>query len=100
MKAGRHRRASKAEARLSLRSGMNELTLTLQHAEELHEQVQVTATRNGKDLGSSLTHVRASAGDNEYFDAAMRAPLLKRIAEALDKRIEIRFMPIKPLKTA
>ena len=26
-------------------------------------------------------HVRASAGDGEYFDAAMRAPLLKRIAE-------------------
>jgi uncharacterized membrane protein len=44
-------------------------------------EVQVTATRNGKDLGSSMTHVRASAGDNEYFDAAMRAPLLKRIAE-------------------
>jgi uncharacterized membrane protein len=44
-------------------------------------EVQVTATRNGKDLGSSTTHVRASAGDNEYFDAAMRAPLLKRIAE-------------------
>jgi uncharacterized membrane protein len=44
-------------------------------------EVQVTATRNGKDLGSSMTHVRVSAGDNEYFDAAMRAPLLKRIAE-------------------
>ena len=26
-------------------------------------------------------HVRASAGDGEYFDAAMRAPLLTRIAE-------------------
>jgi len=26
-------------------------------------------------------HVRVSAGDAEYFDAAMRAPLLKRIAE-------------------
>ena len=25
--------------------------------------------------------MRASAGDAEYFDAAMRAPLLKRIAE-------------------
>ncbi len=34
---------------LSLRSGMNELTLTLQHAEELHEQVQVTATPNQID---------------------------------------------------
>jgi hypothetical protein len=26
-------------------------------------------------------HVRVSAGDAEYFDAGMRAPLLKRIAE-------------------
>ena len=26
-------------------------------------------------------HIRVSAGDGEYFDAAMRAPLLKRIAE-------------------
>jgi hypothetical protein len=28
-----------------------------------------------------VRHVRASAGDNEYFDAAMRASLLTRIAE-------------------
>jgi uncharacterized membrane protein len=34
-----------------------------------------------KDLGSSVTYVRASAGDSEYFDAAMRSSLLKRIAE-------------------
>ena len=26
-------------------------------------------------------HVRVSAGDAEYFDASMRAPLLKRIAD-------------------
>ena len=26
-------------------------------------------------------HIRVSAGDGEYFDAAMRAPLLKRIAD-------------------
>ena len=26
-------------------------------------------------------NIRVSAGDSEYFDAAMRAPLLKRIAE-------------------
>ena len=32
-------------------------------------------------LGSSLLHARASAGDSEYFDAAMRAPLLQRVAE-------------------
>jgi hypothetical protein len=32
-------------------------------------------------LGSGSIHVRVSAGDAEYYDAAMRAPLLKRIAE-------------------
>jgi uncharacterized membrane protein len=44
-------------------------------------EVRVTAIREQKPLGSSVLHIRASAGDNEYFDAAMRAPLLKRIAE-------------------
>lgn len=43
--------------------------------------VKVTAIRDGKDLGSSVLHVRASAGDAEFFDAGMRAPLLKRIAD-------------------
>jgi len=32
-------------------------------------------------VGSGDVHVRVSAGDAEYYDAAMRAPLLKRIAE-------------------
>ena len=43
--------------------------------------VKTTAGRGATDLGTSLTHVRASAGDAEYFDATMRSPLLKRIAE-------------------
>jgi len=43
--------------------------------------VRVSAARDQKDLGTSSMHVRVSAGDAEYFDAAMRAPLLKRIAE-------------------
>jgi uncharacterized membrane protein len=43
--------------------------------------VKVSATRDQKDLGSDTIHVRAAPGDAEYFDAAMRAPLLKRIAE-------------------
>ena len=34
-----------------------------------------------KMLGSDSVHVRASAGDAEYFDAAMRGSLLRRIAE-------------------
>ena len=43
--------------------------------------IKVDATRDQKDLGADVIHVRSSAGDSEYFDAAMRAPLLKRIAE-------------------
>ncbi|HEX4346872.1 MAG TPA: glutamine amidotransferase [Vicinamibacterales bacterium] len=43
--------------------------------------VKTTASRGATDLGTSVAHVRASAGDAEYFDAAMRAPLMKRIAE-------------------
>jgi len=44
-------------------------------------QIAVHAVRDTKDLGTSTMNVRVSAGDAEYFDAAMRAPLLKRIAE-------------------
>jgi hypothetical protein len=40
-----------------------------------------TATRGPQNLGSSAMHTRASAGDGEYFDAAMRSSLLRRIAE-------------------
>jgi uncharacterized membrane protein len=43
--------------------------------------IRVAAERNQKDLGTATMQVRVSAGDAEYFDAAMRAPLLKRIAE-------------------
>jgi uncharacterized membrane protein len=43
--------------------------------------VKVTAARDQKDLGTAGMHLRVSAGDAEYFDAGMRAPLLKRIAE-------------------
>jgi len=37
--------------------------------------------RNQQNLGTSVLHARASAGDAEYFDAAMRSSLLTRIAE-------------------
>jgi uncharacterized membrane protein len=43
--------------------------------------VRVSAARDQKELGKASMHVRVSAGDAEYFDAAMRAPLMKRIAE-------------------
>ena len=43
--------------------------------------ISVSAARDQKDLGTHTTTIRASAGDGEYFDAAMRAPLLKRMAD-------------------
>src|SRR5215471_6641803 len=39
------------------------------------------ASGDQKSLGTNEVHVRASAGDAEYFDAAMRGSLLRRIAE-------------------
>jgi uncharacterized membrane protein len=53
--------------------------------------VRVTAARGEKGLGAADMHVRVSAGDAEYFDAAMRAPLLKRIAEETGGRF---FTPV------
>jgi len=44
-------------------------------------EVKTTAMRDGKELGTSTMHARASAGDAEYFDAAMRSTLLTRVAE-------------------
>jgi len=43
--------------------------------------IRLAATRESKDLGTDTAFVRATAADSEYFDATMRAPLLKRIAE-------------------
>jgi hypothetical protein len=44
-------------------------------------QAKLDATREGKSVGSAVAHVRAVPDDAEYFDAAMHAPLLKRIAQ-------------------
>lgn len=44
-------------------------------------EVKTTAVRDGKELGAHTMHSRASAGDAEYFDAAMRQSLLSRVAE-------------------
>jgi hypothetical protein len=44
-------------------------------------EVRAKAVRGGQDLGGGTVHARASAGDSEYFDAAMRSTLLQRIAE-------------------
>jgi hypothetical protein len=43
--------------------------------------VQVDAERGGKPLGTGKTDVRATPSDAEYFDAAMHAQRLQRIAE-------------------
>jgi hypothetical protein len=44
-------------------------------------QIGVAATRAGDAVGTDTAYVRAAPDDGEYFDAAMRATLLKRIAE-------------------
>jgi len=43
-------------------------------------------TRDGKDTGRGLMTLRVAPSDAEYFDAAMRAPLLKRLAEETEGR--------------
>jgi hypothetical protein len=42
---------------------------------------RVEAVRGRETLGQSAAYLRAAPGDAEYFDAAQRAPLLKRVAE-------------------
>jgi uncharacterized membrane protein len=43
--------------------------------------VRVGGTNDGKDVGSGELTLRVAPSDAEYFDAAMRAPLLTRLAE-------------------
>lgn len=40
-----------------------------------------TTSNQSKTLGADEVHVRVSAGESEYFDAAMRGSLLRRIAD-------------------
>ena len=40
----------------------------------------------GADVGRGTVHARVAPSDAEYFDAAMRAPLLKRVAEETEGR--------------
>jgi len=44
-------------------------------------ETHVEATRAAGSLGTAVSHVRVAPSDSEYFDAAMRAPLLRRISE-------------------
>ena len=43
--------------------------------------VTVSGTRAGEPLGEGMTSIQAAPSDAEYFDAGMRAPLLRRLAE-------------------
>ena len=61
------------------RNGQYRATLTT--AETGWYEAKVEATREGKSVGTGVTHVRTAPDDAEYFDAAMHAPLLKRIAQ-------------------
>jgi uncharacterized membrane protein len=44
-------------------------------------EAKIEATRAGKTIGSTVTHLRAAPGDAEYFDATMHAATLKRVAD-------------------
>src|SRR6266481_7713135 len=48
---------------ITLRSGSNDVTLTLKHAEELHEQVQVTAAANQIDTQDTAQKETMTAGE-------------------------------------
>ncbi len=61
------------------RSGEYRATLPTQ-AQGWYE-AKIEATRGGKTVGTTVTHLRAAPGDAEYFDATMHAPTLKRVAD-------------------
>jgi len=44
-------------------------------------EAKIEATRDGKTVGSAVTHFRVAPGDAEYFDATMHAATLRRSAE-------------------
>lgn len=44
-------------------------------------EIRVDATRAGQQAGTGRGYVRAAPDDGEFFDAAMRASLLKRVAD-------------------
>jgi hypothetical protein len=43
-------------------------------------EIEVTASRDGVELGTATGHTESKELDDEYFQAEMRAPLLERIA--------------------
>jgi hypothetical protein len=56
-------------------------------AEDGLHRISVGGTgRDGRDVGRGTTSLRVAPSDAEYFDAAMRAPLMKRLASETDGR--------------
>jgi hypothetical protein len=47
----------------------------------VHRAVVGGLARDGKDVGRGTVNFRVAPSEAEYFDAAMRAPLLRRMAE-------------------
>jgi hypothetical protein len=54
---------------------------TFVSSEAGHYEIVVDAARAGASLGKTAVHMRAAAGDAEYFNAAMHATRLRRIAD-------------------
>ena len=52
----------------------------------IHRIAVSGTTRTGTDAGRGTTTMRVAPSDAEYFDAAMRAPLLQRIADETEGR--------------
>ncbi len=52
----------------------------------LHRVSVGGTTKDGKDTGRGAAVIRVAPSDAEYFDAAMRAPLLERIADETEGR--------------
>ncbi len=62
-------------------TGQGEYTAHFTPAEDGVFTVRVGGTAAGKDIGTGTMDFRIAPSDAEYFDAAMRAPLLTRIAD-------------------
>ena len=87
-------------ARVTAPSGKVEdvpMDWTVEHEGEYHARFTPTeegiykvsaggTTKDGKDATRGATTIRVAPSDAEYFDAGMRAPLLKRVAEETEGR--------------
>jgi uncharacterized membrane protein len=58
-----------------------EYSATFTAPEEGLYEIEVSASRGGEHLGSGDAFFAAAPSDAEFFDAGMRAPLLRRVAE-------------------